>query len=409
MAKPEQPSTLHLPFSGSVLALLCALAMVATQAAQAQTYNVIYNFSGCADGYSSTSTLLMDGAGSLYGTTQYGGSACGTQGNGVVFRLKLTGAGWVETPIHTFNGQNDGISPFMSGGLTLGRDGGFYGTTPFGGHFGGGTVFRVRPPFRACTTALCPWVEDILYSFAGDGGLNPMGNVIFDSAGNIYGTTENGGSNFGTVFQLTRSGSGWTESLIGDVGGVIFAGVTLDRDGNVYGVNFEGGLGLGQVFQLTRSGMGWTENVLHTFAQGEGGGSIAGLFMDAAGNLYGATLYGSPEGGGIVYELSPSGGGWTYHMLHDFGRAFGPESTLTMDADGNLYGTSNATGAGFGSVFKLMRNGDSWTYIDLHDFGTGNDGQTPVGGVTLGSDGKLYGTTSAGGTHGAGVVWEITL
>ncbi len=128
---------------------------------------------------------------------------------------------------------------------------------------------------------------------------------------------------------------------------------------------------------------------------------------DAAGNIYGATFYGSPEGGGVVCQLSASAGGWSYRMLHDFGRTFGPESKLTMDADGNLYGTSTQGGAGFGSVFKLVRNGDTWTYIDLHDFGIGNDGQTPIGGVTLASDGKLYGTTSAGGTQGAGVVWEI--
>jgi uncharacterized repeat protein (TIGR03803 family) len=384
------------------------LMMAASGPVAAQTYNVIYTFSGCADGYSPTSTLLTDGSGSLYGTTEYGGSNCGTQGKGVVFRLRRAGAGWIESPIHTFTSGDDGISPYMSAGLTVGPDGGFYGTTPFGGHFGEGVVFRVRPPLRACTTTLCPWAEDILYSFVGSDGSNPEGNVIFDSAGNIYGTTENGGSNFGTVFQLTRNGSGWTKSLIGDVGGVLFAGVTMDRDGNLYGVNFEGGLGLGQVFQLTRSGMGWTEHIIHTFGQGEGGGSVAGLVMDGAGNLYGATLYGSPEGGGVVYQLSPSGGGWIYRMLHDFGRAFGAESTLTMDADGNLYGTSNATGAGFGSVFKLVRNGDSWTFIDLHDFGAGNDGQNPVGGVTLGSDGKLYGTTSAGGAQGAGVVWQIT-
>jgi uncharacterized repeat protein (TIGR03803 family) len=383
--------------------------IVAAQTTQAQTYNVIYNFSGCSDGYSPTSTLLVDGSGSLYGTTEYGGSSCGTQGKGVAFRLKRAGAAWVATPIHTFTGQNDGVSPYMSGGLTAGP-GGFYGTTPYGGRFGGGIVFRVRPPLRAaCITPLCPWDEDVVYSFAGSqDGLNPQGNVTFDSAGNIYGTTENGGSNFGTVFQLTRNGSGWTQSLIGDVGGVVFAGVILDRDGNVYGVNFEGGFGLGQVFQLTRSGMLWTENIIHTFDQGEGGGSVAGLVIDGVGNLYGATLYGSPEGGGIIYELSPSGGGWIYRVLHDFGRAFGPESTLTMDADGNLYGTSNATGAGFGSVFRLVRNGDSWTYIDLHDFAGGDDGQSPVGGVTLGNDGTLYGTASAGGTHGAGVVWQIT-
>ena len=328
------------PQQSQVVALTSAIAigvlmMAASQPARAQSYNVIYSFSGCDDGYSPSNTLLMDSAGSLYGTTEYGGAGCGIQGWGVVFRLKRAGTGWIETPIYTFTGRDDGASPFMSDGLSVGPDGGFYGTTPYGGHFGGGIVFRLRPPLRACTSALCPWLEDVLYNFLGaEDGFTPMGNVIFDSAGKIYGTTENGGSNFGTVFQLTHSGSNWTETVIGDVGGIMFGGVTLDGDGNVYGVNFEGGLGLGEVFRLTRSGTGWAENILHTFGQGEGGGSVAGLVRDAAGNLYGATVYGGPQDGGTVYELSPSGGGWSYRLLHDFGRAFGAESRLTMDAEG---------------------------------------------------------------------------
>jgi len=403
-------SCIGVPGCGASVAMTMAiLLMVIATPVAAQTYHVIYNFSGCGDGCYPSSTILMDGAGSLYGATEFGGSACGTQGKGVVFRLKRAGNGWVETPIHIFTGgPNDGEGPIMNDGLTVGPDGGFYGTTGFGGQLGDGTVFRVRPPARACTTALCPWVEEVLYSFGGpNDGFEPTAKVAFDAAGNIYGTTAFGGSNSGTVFQLRRTGSGWTESIIGDFGGILFAGVTLDADGNVYGVDYEGGPGLGEVFQLTPSGSGWAMHSIHAFQGSDGQLPAGGLIFDAAGNLYGSTQA-SRNGGGTVFQLSPAGGGWTLRTLYQLERAFGPDSALTMDAQGNLYGTLPQSGAGLGSVFKLARDGDNWTYVDLHDFAGGNEGQAPLGGVTLGSDGNLYGTTSAGGANGAGVVWQIT-
>ena len=398
----------HIGVPGRAITMATLFVLVAIPLA-AQTYDVIYNFSGCGDGYYPSGTLRMDGSGSLYGAAEFGGSACGVQGKGVVFRLKHAGTGWIETPLHTFTGgPNDGEGPIMYDGLVVGPDGAFYGTTGFGGHSGSGTVFRVRPPFRACTTAICPWLEDVLYSFGGSGdGFEPTAGVTFDAAGNIYGTTAFGGSNSGVVFKLTRTGGGWTESVIGDFGGILFAGVTLDSVGNVYGVDYEGGQGLGEVFQLMPSGSGWTTHVIHSFQGSEGQLPAGGLIFDAAGNLYGSTTV-SRFGGGTIFELSPSGGSWTLRTLYQFDRAFGPETSLTMDADGNLYGTLPQSGTGHGTVFKLVRNGDNWTYLNLHDFAGGNDGDNPSAGVTVGSDGKLYGTTSAGGTNGAGVVWQIT-
>src|SRR5271166_2929154 len=137
--------------------LALVLALAAASVAEAQTYNVIYSFGGCSDGNTPTSTLTLDRSGNLYGTTQYGGSACGTNGLGVVFRLKPAGGDWVETPIHIFTGgRDDGANPTNYGGLMIGPDGSFYGTAPVGGRFGEGIVYRLRPSASACRNALCP-------------------------------------------------------------------------------------------------------------------------------------------------------------------------------------------------------------------------------------------------------------
>ncbi|MFZ0793132.1 MAG: choice-of-anchor tandem repeat GloVer-containing protein [Candidatus Korobacteraceae bacterium] len=400
------------PKCGLVLAIVVGLIVAATWVprAQAQSYNVLYTFSGCTDGNTPTSTLVTDRAGSLYGTTQYGGTACGMAGQGLVFRLKRVGSGWVNTPIHTFvGGSNDGEDPVNYGGLTIGPDGSLYGTAAGGGASDVGVVFRLRPPATACVSVLCPWSADILHSFSDSpDGADPFSNVAFDSAGNLYGTTFEGGQEFGVAYELTPSGGGWTEDILYDVGDLIAAGLTFDRAGNLYGVTMEGGLGLGTVFQLTPSGSGWTQNILHTFSGGsDGADPVGGLVLDQAGNFYGTTASGA-NGGGTVFQLSPSGSSWTFTTIYRFSGSDGPFSTLTIDAAGNLYGTTLADGAfEAGSVFKLTPSGGSWAFTDLHDFQSGNGGISPIGGVTLDSAGNLYGTTSAGGVHGAGVVWEI--
>ena len=394
------------------MAILFALIALATQASIAQTYHVIYNFSGCADGAFPTSTLAIDRGGSLYGTTEAGGMSCGGNGSGVVFRLKRVGSGWLDTPLHSFTGgTTDGSVPANYGGLTLGPDGAWYGTTTAGGAASLGVVFRLRPPAHACATTLCPWTEDLVHCFAGnDDGSMPFSNIIFDAQGKMYGTTSEGGSDSGTVFGIIPSGSGWTESILYDVGGLPFAGLTIDHSGNLYGVNYEGGQGSGTVFELTPSGSGWTRTVLHTFSGGaDGSNPLGGLLLDAAGNLFGSTIASGANGGGTIFELSPSGGGWTFNVIASLQGGAGPGSTLTLDAVGNLYGTTLTDGAlGCGTVFRLSPSGQGWMYTSLHEFQCGNDGITPVGGVTLDASGNLYGTAAEGGASNGGLVWEIT-
>jgi uncharacterized repeat protein (TIGR03803 family) len=160
---------------------------------------------------------------------------------------------------------------------------------------------------------------------------------------------------------------------------------------------------------------GWTENVLYIFGGFEGNRNPnSGLIFDSLGNLYGTTYVGGAGSGGTVFELTPSGGKWIFAPVYNFTGPGGPRSSLTMDAAGNLYGTTWADGAyGNGSVFKLTASSGGWNYTSLHDFTGGSDGEAPPGGVVLDANGNLYGTTAYGGANGCGysgcgVVWEIT-
>jgi hypothetical protein len=200
--------------------------------------------------------------------------------------------------------------------------------------------------------------------------------------------------------------------------------VIFDSAGNLYGTASAGGnlnctfigIGCGTVFELTPSAGGWTEQVLYTFQDGSDGGQPeGGLIFDGSGNLYGTTAASNENDfGGSVFELKPSGGSWTFVLLHSFQfEGGGSVASLVMDGAGNLYGTQYGYGNG-GSVFKLMPSNGSWTFIDLYAFTGGSDGGNPVGSVTLDGSGSLYGTTQAGGTgnypcqnDGCGVVWEI--
>jgi uncharacterized repeat protein (TIGR03803 family) len=355
------------PTAALAIAIVFAL-MVVTQSAQAQTFTLLHTFTG-PDGADPAAGLAMDRAGRLYGTTVYGG---GGPGLGIVFQLSRKGTGWIFNHLYTFNGNatNDGARPFA--GLTIGPDGSFYGTTHEGGgacsltNHGCGTVYNLKPPASACKTALCPWAETVIYRFAGgsDGAAPGYGNLVFDQAGNIYGTTTKGGVGGGTVFELTPSNDGWTESVLygfrgGDDGGVPWGALVLDKGGNLYGTTYNGGgkacsgEGCGTVFELTPSGSGWTETILYSFQGGSDGGfPYAGLVFDQSGNLYGATLYDGSGQGGTVFELTPSNGTWAFNLLYSLSSFQGPYNSLVFDAAGNLYGTA-AQDDGAGLVFEL--------------------------------------------------------
>jgi uncharacterized repeat protein (TIGR03803 family) len=397
--------------------VLAVIIVIAASAAHAQTFAILHTFTGQGDGGTPYAGLTIDQAGNFYGTTSAGGAGYGT-----VFKLTHSGSNWVLSTLYAFQGGNDGGYPFAR--VVFGPDHVLYGTTSGDGNNGGfGTVFSLRPPSHPCRSINCPWTEAVLYRFTGtdDGGTPGYGDLAFDASGNIYGTTMYGGANCspyyncGVVFELGRSGGSWTESVLysfsqtGNAGDVPYGGVILDRAGNLYGTTVIGGVDNGGVlFELTQSGSSWTVSVLHSFGGlNDGVDPTGGLIMDQQGNLYGSTTFGPGNGtGGTVYQLQPSGGSWTYSILAALSGFLGPLDALTMDAAGNLYATSYGGGSStYGNVFKLTPSGGSWTYTDLHDFNGHHDGGDPIGGVVLDAHGNVYGTTSE---FGHGEIWEIT-
>lgn len=319
--------------------------LVTAVVARAQTFTVLHEFTGGADGSSPSAGLTMDRAGNLYGTASLGGDG----NNGTVFKLSRAGSGWILTTLYNLQGGEDGSTPQAR--VVFGPDGTLYGTTTGGAGFG--TVFNLRPSATACKTALCPWTETVLYRFTGgsDGSLPEFVDLVFDAAGNIYGTTFEGGSE-----------------------------------------------GSGVVFELTRSGEGWTETTLLSFGTmgSEGSTPIGGLIFDSQGNLYGTTLF-----GGTVFELQRNGTSWAYSELYAYSGFDGPEDSLTMDPAGRLYGTIFG---GNPEVLQLTLSNGQWTQTGFN----GSAGSEPVGNVILDASGNVYGTASEGGTYNNGVVFEIT-
>jgi len=336
----------------------------------------------------------------------------------LVMTLILGSSAWAGSykVLHVFKGSQDGSQPHQH--LIFDAAGNLYGVTQWGGEYGWGTVFELSPQPDGS------WTESILYSFTdgADGG-GPVAPLIFDAAGNLYSTTWYGGENAGgVVFKLTHNPDGtWTESVLhtfagGTDGYQSWSGLIFDAAGDLFGTAVYGGAGnAGIAFELVPNPDGtWTENVLHTFTgYPDGGNPSRGLVSDAAGNLYGATEYGGSYGAGAVFELTQTqGGAWTEKVPHSFRGPDGsdPQTALVLDPSGNLYGTTWAGGQfGYGIVFMLSPNPNgSWTEKALHHFTGGKDGANPWDGVTLDAAGNVYGTTGFGGVYGDGVVFELT-
>lgn len=422
--------TSHPRLSVFPLAMLVLLTVLATPAL-AQGFTVLYNFTGGADGATPHVGVTLDNAGNIYGTAYAGGD-----GYGAAYKLTHHGSGWTLSPLYAFKGNpsNDGAGPDAS--LVIGPSGVLYGTTIaggpftycriFGGYYGCGTIFTLQPPPTPPPTPTSPWDENVIYSFTLEpDGAYPRNSFVFDSSGNLYGTGANGGGNngvYGDVWELSPYGNGWTENHIyvftgQSDGGTPESGVVFGTDGNLYGTTSAWGHGIGccgAVFQLVNGSSGWTENTLYDFTDGNDGSTpYGGVIQDAAGNLYGTTTTGGANGGGTVFELSPSDGGWTFQTIYSFtGNADqqgGPYDDLVMDSAGNLYGATYLDGRyGWGNVFKLTPSDNGWTYTSIHDFTGGNDGGAPRCRLVFDSSGNLYGTASSGGTDGYGVVFKIT-
>jgi hypothetical protein len=348
--------------------------------------------------------------------------------------------------IHAFGVvPGDGSGP--RGGLVADPAGNLYGATEQGGGLNAccGTVFELSPPVPPNTS----WTETILYTFAdgADGGF-PYGNLVLDSQGNLFGTTNAGGSpncftGCGTVYELSPpavEGGSWTETTIytfvgGSDGGNPFAGLAFDQAGNLYGTTAMGGSagscggpGCGTVFELSppsSPGAPWTEAVLYSFTGGSDGGiPVAPLVVDGVGSLFGTTSEGGLAnscetlGCGTVFELTPSGDGvWAESVVHAFGSVNGdglvPQSGLLSNKSGALAGTTEGGGTyGFGTVFGMQPPsipGGTWGYSVLYSFGgTANDGLVPTGGVISDGTNVLFGTTVGGGLGAAGAVFQLT-
>jgi uncharacterized repeat protein (TIGR03803 family) len=327
--------------------------------------------------------------------------------------------------VHRFDGGKEGGYPTTR--LTFDQAGNLYGTAFSGGANGAGSVFKLTP------NADGSWAESTLYSFP-SGANNYAAGVVFDQAGNLYGTTTGGKSGNGAVFELIPNPDGsWSEKTLysfmgGSDGSSPNGPLIFDADGNIYGVTFAGGSeGNGTVFELTPNLDGsWTENTLYSFSIKGGGYPETGVIFDADGNLYGTLWTGGkcgPWGCGVVYKLSRNAdGSWTESVLHKFCSlkkcrdGENPYAGLTFDRAGNLYGTTYGGGAhGKGVVFEMTPNSDgTWTETVLHHFTGGKDGASPYNsGVIFDQTGNLYGTAFKGGTlsdcdgKGCGVVFKL--
>ena len=422
-----------------VLVVLTSIAGLASKGYARATEKTLYTFNGKANG-GYPGDLVSDSLGNLYGMTQTGGNraTCNGLGCGIVFELSPTVAGkWTETILYEFAGGMDGRYP--QGGMVFDADGNLYGMTNNGGTFDSGIIFELSPGTEG------PWKETILYTFTGgaDGG-RPAGELIFDSAGNLYGTAGFGGDltcpiqhpiGCGIIFRLTPNvGNSILTVLYAFHGheGAYPSKLAMDATGNLFGTTNSGGsssicrYGCGVVFELAPLADGsWNYSVLHAFSGGRDGGTPdAGVVLDATGNLYGtASIGGNPAcftfGCGLVFELSPvSGGRWKENVLHSFNGGTDGSFILpgvVLDPEGNLYGVTYVGGlisdecpSGCGRVYELSRTSDGkWKETNLYGFKGGADGVNPYSGLLRDASGHLFGS-AFGGAPNASEVFQIT-
>ncbi len=367
--------------------------------------------------------VAPDRAGNLYGATAAGGDS----GAGLVYELSPKGQDWLFAPLYSFTGGANGVGPMP---VILGPNGTLYGTAGGGlQNCNGkdcGLIFNLRPSPTACLTALCGWMENVLYRFnGGTDGWGPGDNLVFDQAGNLYGTTPAGGAyGHGIVYELTpSSGGGWTEKVLysftGGSDGDQPNSLLVGKDRNLYGLTARGGAyDYGVVFQLVPSGGGWTQNVLLTFADYNSGHVPSSLIQDSSGNLYGISSYyqcthdGCDTYGTIFMGSLSSYGNWQFtqidnannrYPLPDWG--YDVFYDLAVDASGNLYGTEGGELGGlyvtyWGDIFELPSPGNPKFLVSFAGDNFSN--------LNLDASGNIYGTTAGCGTYDKGTVWQLT-
>ena len=418
---------IHLTIWARQLAILSFLLILAPAGWAGSKYKVLYNFKGGNDGIDPHGNLVFDAAGNLYGTTAQGGgtSACHGQydGCGVVFQLVPQSSGvWKENVLYSFStGSTGGIG--LEGNLVLDPAGNVYGTAYWGGSDYQGTVFELTPGSGG-------WTEKDIYAFCPsrgcDDGASPASGVIFDDAGNLYGTATAGGTDGGggVIFKLVPSNGTWTESVLYSFcpyyscgsGGWFPWGLTRTANGDLYSTTTYGGNyvwpcipgdGCGAVFKFSPKSGDYA--ALHQFDGRDGAFPNSAVVLDKQGNVYGTTTNDGAFGCGTVFQLSPkSKSGWTYNVLYNL-RHGASAGSMAIDSSGNLY-VANAglmagscQGAEGGEVFKLSPSGHShWTYTRIHEINSASSG------LIFDKQGNLYGTAPNGGTNDYGFVFEVT-
>lgn len=391
--------------------------------------DVLYSFGGSPDAEQPRGGLLAGKKGEYYGTSASGGS----MGDGAVYEITAAGN---EKVLYSFQGSPDGADPQST--LIMDKEGALYGDTLGGGSSfcsrGCGTIFKLTPGGQA-------WTENVLYEFqGGNDGANPYGGLVKIKSGALLGTTYSAtynGTRSGVVFELTPSGSTYSEKVIH-----VFSGppdglkpmdaLVSDSSGNLYGTTLWGGLltrhgrqahNWGTVFKLTPSGSTYTYSVIYRFkGGGDGKYPIAGLLPGPNGVLYGLTNWGGARhdrglGHGTVFELEPMGSKYREKVLYAFkGHTDGsnPDDTpgLVADRSGNLYGTTlhgggGACSQGCGTVFKLVPSGSGFNESVLYAFQGDPDGANPYGGVVIDSKGNLLGPTYSGGLSNRGAIFSL--
>ena len=407
-----QPLRICLRTLGIALTIMLASSVIGMPLAQAQTLDTLVSFSDHADGGLPAVGMIRDAKGNLYGTTYAGGIPNCSFGCGVVFELNNDGN---EAALYAFTGTNgDGDGPDAS--LVLDAEGNLYGTTPFGGAFGEGTVFKVGEGGK----------ETVLYSFganSGDGKF-PYSSLVRDAKGNLYGTSLYGGADCnngggpacGTIFKIDKAGKEtvlYSFTGVNGDGSFPLSGLVQDASGNFYGTTWGGGdAGFGTVYKLSKEGK---ETVLYSFTgQGDGAFPYYGvLAIDARGNLYGTTARGGSNvcggGCGVVFRVSKTG---KEEVLHTFtstnGDGANPYAGVIRDKDGNLYGTTFGGGDFLsGTVFELSKTGAE-TILYTFEGPDGPDGSQPHCSLVRDAKGNLYGTTQTGGEFDFGTLFKLT-
>jgi uncharacterized repeat protein (TIGR03803 family) len=389
----------------SALAFSAAAFILPITAHAQYTETVLYNFgTSSADAETPEGVLTMDASGNVYGA-----------GRNAVFELSPDNGAYTDTVLHIFTGTN-GDGEFPNGRMVFDASGNIYGSTGRGGANGDGTIFELSPNGSGGynETILYNFAGSTDGEFPTGGLIADSAGNLYGTA------ARGGANGLGTVFEISNSNGWQEKTLYsftGSTDGSLPQSIISDAAGNLYGIAFDGGstsCTCGTVFKLLMSA-GWRFSVIHQFNQSNGAYPEGSLTFDSAGNLYGGTLEGGVDGHGVVYELSPDANGiWTTSILHSFTVGYdgaGVVGPVTIDSSGNVYGTTiTGTQTAYGTAFELSPvSGGGWQFIRLHGFTGGLDGGSPQSTLFVDASGNVFGAAPDGGTNNFGVYFELSL